>query len=106
MALLAFFMRGEHKFAGTNWCQVSLHCQLRIATTITRGIQAVVSVERQYTVWYGVIPGPFYHSIPSLTVVYRGKPLSFSIWETLPFVTERNGTTEQFTLLFRNGAAV
>ena len=36
---------------------------------------AVYRVERQYTVWNGVISGPFYRGIP---VVYRGKPLSFS----------------------------
>ena len=78
MAQLALSTHGERKFAGANWCQVSLHCQLRITATITRGIQAVLSVERQYTAWNGVIPGPFYRSIPSLTVVYRGKPLSFS----------------------------
>ena len=78
MAWLALYTRGERKFAGTNWCQVSLHCQLRITTTITRGIQAVLSVERQYTAWNGVILGPFYRSILSLIVVYRGKLLSFS----------------------------
>ena len=66
------------EFAGANWCQVSLHCQLRITATITRGIQAVLSVEGQYTAWNGVIPGPFYRSIPPLTVVYHGKPFSFS----------------------------
>ena len=60
---------------------VSLHCQLRITATITRGIQAVLSVEWQFTVWNGVIPGPFYHGILSLTVVYCGKPLSFSTRE-------------------------
>ena len=35
-------------------------------------------MERRYTAWNGVIPGPFYRGIPSLTVVYRGKPLCFS----------------------------
>ena len=43
-----------------------------------RGTQVVLSVEGQYTAWNGVILGPFYHGIPSLTVVYHGKPLSFS----------------------------
>ena len=28
-----------------------------------------------YTAWNEVIPGPFYHGIPSHTVVYRGKQL-------------------------------
>ena len=46
--------------------------------TITRGIQVVLGVERQYTAWNGVIPGPFYCGIPSLTIVYHGKLLSFS----------------------------
>ena len=32
--------------------------QLRITATITCGIQVVLSVERQYTAWDGVIPGP------------------------------------------------
>ena len=78
MARLALFTCGDRKFAGANWCQVSLHCQLRITATITRGIQAVLSIKRQYTAWNGVILGPFYRSTQSLTVVYRGKPLSFS----------------------------
>ena len=28
--------------------------------------------------------GPFYHGIPSLTIVYRGKPLSFSTRDIFP----------------------
>ena len=71
MARLALSTRGERKFAGASWCQVSLHCQLRITATITRDIQAVLCGERQYAVWNGVISGPFYRGIPSLTVVYR-----------------------------------
>ena len=67
MARLALFTCGERKFAGAKWCQVSLHCQLRITATITCGIQAVLSVERQYTAWNGVIPGTFY------TVAYHCK---------------------------------
>ena len=43
---LAFSTRVERKFTSANWCQVSLHCQLRITTTITCGIQVVLSVER------------------------------------------------------------
>ena len=80
MALLTLFRCSDRKIAGANRCQVSLHCQLRIAATITRSIQTVLSVERQYTAWNGVILGPFYHCIPSLTIVYRSKLLSFSTW--------------------------
>ena len=85
VAWLALFTLGERKFAGANWCQISLHCQFRITATITRGIQAVLSVERQYTAWNGVIPGPFYRGIPSLTIVYHGKPLSFSTRGSITF---------------------
>ena len=35
-------------------------------------------MERQYTAWNGVIPGPFYRGILSLIVVYCGISLSFS----------------------------
>ena len=83
VARLALFTRGKRKFAGANWCQVSLHCQLRITATITRGIQAVLSMERQYITWNGVIPGPFYRGIPSLTFEYSGKLLSFSTWDCM-----------------------
>ena len=71
------FTCGERKFPCANWCQVSLHCQLRITATIVHGIQGVLSVEQQYTVWNGVIPGPFYRGIPSHTIVYHGKLLNF-----------------------------
>ena len=49
---------------------------------LMHGIQEVLSVERQYTAWNGMILGLIYRGIPSLTVVYRGKPLSFStqVW--------------------------
>ena len=70
MARLALFTRGDLTFTGAKWYQVSLHCQLRITA---RGIQAVLSVERQYTMWNGVISSPFYRGILSLTIVYRGK---------------------------------
>ena len=83
MARLALFMCCERKFPGANWCQVSLYWTLRTTATITRGIQAVLGVERQYTTWNGVILGPFYRGIPSLTVVCRGKPLSFSTRDTV-----------------------
>ena len=66
MACLALFTCGERRFAGANWCQVSLHCQHRITATITRGIQAVLSVECQYTAWNGVI---------LFTAAYRRLPL-------------------------------
>ena len=49
MARLALSTRGKRKFACANWCQDSLHCQLRITATITRGIQAVLCGEWQYT---------------------------------------------------------
>ena len=93
VARLALSTRGERKFAGTNWCEVSLHCQLRITATITRGIRAVLSVERQYTAWNGVIPGPIYHGTPSLTVVYHGKPLSFSTRDTIDGSNEEQCST-------------
>ena len=79
VAWLALSTRGERKFAGANWCQVTLHCQLRITETITHGIQAVLSEEWQYIYrveWSDT--GPFYHGILSLTIIYRGKLLSFS----------------------------
>ena len=41
VARLALSTRGERKFAGANWCQVSLHCQLRITT---HGIQHGMAV--------------------------------------------------------------
>ena len=73
------FSRMVNVSAGENWCQVSLHCQVRITATITRGIQAVLSVTGTavyHVEWSDT--GPFYLGIPSLTVVCCGKLLSFS----------------------------
>ena len=42
---MAQLTHGDRKFAGTNRCQVSLHCQVKITATIARGIQVVLSVE-------------------------------------------------------------
>ena len=41
-----------------------------------------------------MIPGPFYRGIPSLTVVYRGKPLSFPLGYTF---TDTYGLLNEYT---------
>ena len=58
--------------------QIDARSHFTASLELLRQSHAVLSVERQYTAWSGVIPAPFYHGIPSLTVVYRGKLLSFS----------------------------
>ena len=61
---LALFSCGEPKCAGANWCQVSLHCQLRITATITPdGIQCRMPVYRME--WSDTVP-----FLPRYTVAY------------------------------------
>ena len=61
------------------WSSLKLHDVIKAGIT-RHGIHNVSTSWSLSSVcqWNGVIPGPFYSGIPLLTIVYRGKPLSFS----------------------------